>query len=50
MGDKANAYWVLVGKPEGNRLLIKVDFRETGLNSCDSGWCFVNAVMNLWVA
>jgi hypothetical protein len=30
MGNKTNAYWVLVEKPEGNRPLIKVDLREIG--------------------
>jgi hypothetical protein len=40
MGEKRNAYWILVGKPEGKRPLgrpryrrvdnIKMDLRETG--------------------
>jgi hypothetical protein len=42
MGEKMNAYRILVGKPEGKRPLgkprrrcldiIKMDLRETGLN------------------
>jgi hypothetical protein len=45
MGEKRNAYRILVGKPEGNRPLgrprrmwvdnIKVDFRERGWNAMD---------------
>jgi hypothetical protein len=45
MGEKRNAYWILVGKPEGKRPLrrsihmwvdnIKVDFEEIRLASLD---------------
>jgi hypothetical protein len=45
MGEKRNAYWVLVGKPEGKRPLrrprrrwvdnIKMDLRETGWDGLD---------------
>jgi hypothetical protein len=44
MGEKRNAYRILVGKPEGNRLLrrrhrwvdnIKMDLRETGWGGMD---------------
>jgi hypothetical protein len=45
MGDKRNAYRILVGKPEGKRPLgrsrrrlvanIKIDFREIGWGSTD---------------
>jgi hypothetical protein len=44
-GEKRNAYRILVGKPEGKRLLgrprrgwldnIKIDLRETGWNGMD---------------
>jgi hypothetical protein len=55
MGEKRNAYSVLVGKPDGNRPLwrprrrwvdnIKIDFRRT-----DGMWrALVNTVMNLRV-
>jgi hypothetical protein len=43
--DKRNAYWILVGKPEGKRPLgrprriwgdnIKMDLRETGWDGMD---------------
>jgi hypothetical protein len=44
MGEKRNAYRILVGKPAGRRLLgrprrrwdnIKMDFRETGWGGMD---------------
>jgi hypothetical protein len=39
MGEKRNAYRILVGKPEGERhrwvVSIKIDFRETGLDGMD---------------
>jgi hypothetical protein len=45
MGEKRNAYRILVGKPEGNRLLrrrkrrwvdnIKMDLREIGWDGVD---------------
>jgi hypothetical protein len=45
MGEKRNAYRILVGKPEGRRPLgrprrgwvdnIKMDFREIGLDGVD---------------
>jgi hypothetical protein len=45
MGEKRNAYRILVGKPEGKRTLgrprwrwvdnVKMDLRETGLDGMD---------------
>jgi hypothetical protein len=45
MGEKRNAYWILVGKPEGRRSLgtsrrrwvdtIKIDLREIEWNGMD---------------
>jgi hypothetical protein len=45
MGEKKNAYWILVGNPEGKRPLgslrcmwvdnIKIDLRETGWDGGD---------------
>jgi hypothetical protein len=64
MGEKRNAYRLLVGKPEGKRPLgrpyhIKMDLVEMGSGGVDwiglaqdrDKWrALVNAVMNLWVA
>jgi hypothetical protein len=58
MGEKRNAYRILVGKPEGRRLLgrsrrrwvdnIKIDLREIGWDGVY--WrALVNTVMNLRV-
>jgi hypothetical protein len=57
MGEKRNVYRLLVGKPEGKRLLgksrrswidnIKMDLLETGLGCVDwNRLALVNAVMN----
>jgi hypothetical protein len=64
MGEKRNAYRLLVGKPEGKRLRrrwvhnIKMDLLELGCGGVDwiglaqdrNKWrALVNAVMNLWL-
>jgi hypothetical protein len=62
MGEKRNAYRILVGKPEGKRLLerprsrsvdnIKIDLREIGwdgMDWIDLAQALVNKVMNLRV-
>jgi hypothetical protein len=64
MGEKRNAYRILVGKPEGKRSLgrprrgwmdnIEVDLRETRMDRVDMAYdtekrrAFVNTVMHLW--
>jgi hypothetical protein len=50
MGEKKNAYWILVGKPEGRKALgrprrtwnnsIKMDLR-------DMGWCALTG--SIWL-
>jgi hypothetical protein len=62
MGEKRNAYRILVGKPEGKRHRwvdnIKMDLREIGGDGVDwidmaqdrDQWrALVNTVLNLWV-
>jgi hypothetical protein len=56
MGEKRNAYRILVGKPEGKRLLGRprhrwwVDSIKINLAQERDQWrTFVNTVMNLWV-
>jgi hypothetical protein len=56
MGEKENAYRVLVGKPEGKRPLgrtrrgwednIKMDFKETGWGGMD--WIHLALNRDLW--
>jgi hypothetical protein len=58
MGEKRNVYRVLVGKPEGRRLLgrstrrlednIKIDFREIGWGRMD--WIDLAQDMDQWRA
>jgi hypothetical protein len=57
MGEKRNAYRLLVGKPEGKRLLgrarrgwvynIRMDIEEVGWGDVD--WIGLNSVLNLRV-
>jgi hypothetical protein len=54
MGEKRNAYSILVGKPEGKRPLErprhKMGLREIGWDGMDWQWrALVNTVMNLRV-
>jgi hypothetical protein len=61
MGEKRNAYRLLVGKPEGKRPLgrprrrwvdnIKIDLLEIGWGGVDRDkWrALVNVDMNLWI-
>jgi hypothetical protein len=63
MGEERKVYKVLVGKPEGKRLLgrprrrwengIRIDLREIGLGGVsqdrDRWWAVVSAVLNLRV-
>jgi hypothetical protein len=58
MGEKRNAYWLLVGKPEGKRPLgrprrrwidnVKVDLGEVGRGSVD--WIGLVQDRNRWRA
>jgi hypothetical protein len=58
MGEKTNAYRILVGKPEGKRLLgrprhrwmnnIKIDLREIGWGIMD--WIDMAQDMDQWMA
>jgi hypothetical protein len=58
MGDKKNTYRILVGKPEGKRLLgrprckrvdnIKMDLREIGWNGMD--WIDLTQDRDQWSA
>jgi hypothetical protein len=58
MGEKKNAYRILVGKPEGKRPLgrprrrwvdyIKIDIREIGWDGMD--WIHLAQDRNQWVA
>jgi hypothetical protein len=61
LGEKRSAYRILVGKPEGKRLLgrhrcrwevnIKIEFIDLGLGAWTwfTWWALVNTVMNLQV-
>jgi hypothetical protein len=58
MGEKRNAYWILVGKPEGKRPLgrprrkwvynIKIDLREMGYDGMD--WIYLAQDRDQWRA